>query len=73
MEKFDELYAQNLNEYEGDATIAYICTLQELGYPVQRICVMVAKKFDEATAESLIDHLIEKEVLNELESHGVEV
>ena len=73
MEKFNELYARNLKEYDGVVPVAYVCTLQELDYPIERICVMVAKKFDEATAESLIDHLIEQEVLKELEDHGVEL
>ena len=73
---------ENSNEFKGfyedamnwaeDPAIAYAQALRDMGFPIQKQCVIIAKKFDEATAEAVIDHLIEMEVLNELESHGIE-
>lgn len=58
-------------EWAENPTIAYAQALRDMGFPIQKQCVIIARKFDEATAEAVIDHLIEMEVLHELEDHGI--
>ena len=69
--KFVELYEKYYEE-ECDRENAFVSAMEELKVPVARQIMEIMKEFgDNATTELLIDHLIENEVLNELEDHGI--
>ena len=71
--KFVKLYEKYYEE-ECDQVYAFVSAMQELNVPIARQIMEVMKEFgDNETTELLIDHLIEQEVLKELEDNGVEL